>query len=400
MNNNVLLRMLLEDESSTNSLMPTILSNVFLFFLIFGLSAMVDINQLQQQTKKKRALLTGIGMQFIVMPLLGFLIMWIGHYPQAMALTLLVVTSSPGGSYSNLWCSLFNADLALSVTMTAVSSVLSIGFLPLNLYCYTTLLSYLQQQMNGHNNDNVEIQNSILQSLNFGGIALSLGIVIGAIFLGTLASWCLEKYQRLFQKWANHCATTSGIALILVSALLSSSGETSFWNQDWTFYLGVSLPCLVGLVVANVVALTSRLSPPECVAIAIECCYQNTGIATSVAVTLFQADARAQALAVPLCYGLVQAVVIGIYCVFAWKLGWTQAPANERLCVVLSNNYNNEGTASDTTQKDITTSDDKLRDIELGHSENESSTKAAECEESIETTAIGEFGDIVIKVRQ
>eukprot|EP00957_Ditylum_brightwellii_P066894 5076933-Ditylum_brightwellii.AAC.1 len=53
-----------------------------------------------------------------------------------MGVTLLIVTASPGGSYSNWWCSLFNADLALSVAMTALSTLLSAIFLPANLLLY------------------------------------------------------------------------------------------------------------------------------------------------------------------------------------------------------------------------------------------------------------------------
>ena len=48
---------------------------------------------------------------------------------------------------------------------------------------------------------------------------------------------------------------------------------------------------------------------------------------------------RAQAVAVPIFYGLVEAVAIGIYCVWAWKVGWTKAPADEKLCVVITKSY-------------------------------------------------------------
>jgi predicted Na+-dependent transporter len=52
------------------------------------------------------------------------------------AVLLLLTTSSPGGSYSNWWCFIFNADLALSVAMTTVSSIASVVMLPLNLTIY------------------------------------------------------------------------------------------------------------------------------------------------------------------------------------------------------------------------------------------------------------------------
>ena len=52
-----------------------------------------------------------------------------------------------GGSYSNLWCSLFNADLALSVAMTTVSTIMSLVMLPLNLLIYINL-TYLGTAQN------------------------------------------------------------------------------------------------------------------------------------------------------------------------------------------------------------------------------------------------------------
>jgi predicted Na+-dependent transporter len=84
---------------------------------------------------------------------------------------------------------------------------------------------------------------------------------------------------------------------------------------------------------ANIVSRSLRLTRPETVAISIECCYQNTAIATSVAVTMFSDPTeRAEAVSVPLFYGVVEAVIIGIYCLWAWKVGWTKAPADEKVC--------------------------------------------------------------------
>jgi hypothetical protein len=51
------------------------------------------------------------------------------------------------------------------------------------------------------------------------------------------------------------------------------------------------------------------------------------------------AEERAQAVAVPLLYGIVEAVVIGLYCVWAWKVGWTKAPPNEKICTVITKSY-------------------------------------------------------------
>ena len=66
----------------------------------------------------------------------------------------------------------------------------------------------------------------------------------------------------------------------------------------------------------------------------------NRGIATSVAISMYDnVEERAQAVAVPIFYGIVEAVAIGLYCVWAWKIGWTKAPANEKFCTVVTKSY-------------------------------------------------------------
>jgi hypothetical protein len=72
---------------------------------------------------------------------------------------------------------------------------------------------------------------------------------------------------------------------------------------------------------SHVAARWMRLSPPETLAIAIECCYQNTGIATSVAITMYADPVqRAQAVAVRLVYGLLESVFVCVYCLYAWRV--------------------------------------------------------------------------------
>jgi predicted Na+-dependent transporter len=325
-----------DDDRTALEMFSVVMSNLLLFFLIFGLSATVQVRQLRHQLTNKFAIFTGVAMQFVIMPFLGFIAVVLlrnSGFTQAMGICLLVVTASPGGSYSNWWCSLFNAELALSVAMTSVSSILSIGLLPANLFFY----SWLAYTVLGTGE-----QVDIIDSLDFGAIFISLGVVMGAIVLGL---YCGYRWDNAtFHMRANLFGSFCGITLILFSIFLGSGGggdtDANFWSFDWSFYVGVAFPCVVGMALANVIARSAKLSRPETVAISIECCYQNTAIATSVAVTMFKDPTeRAEAISVPLFYGIVEAIIIGFYCVWAWKAGWTKAPANEKLCVVMTRTY-------------------------------------------------------------
>ena len=78
-----------------------IAGNALLFFLVFGMSATVDIHCMLAQMKNAKAILMGVFLQFVIMPLCGFLVVRFMQFDRATGISILVVTSSPGGSYSN-----------------------------------------------------------------------------------------------------------------------------------------------------------------------------------------------------------------------------------------------------------------------------------------------------------
>jgi predicted Na+-dependent transporter len=236
--------------------------------------------------------------------------------------------------------SIMNADLALSVTMTTVSTILSTAFLPMNLYIYT-YAAYNDQEAASTGED-------VLSSIDFGGIFLSLAIVILAIGTGIFCSWKIDTPH--WHKISYLGGNISGIALIVWSTFLSfypyddgklTSDEVLEKEQEKTHYLAVALPCVFGLIAASFISTAIRLPPPERLTTAVECCYQNTGIATSAAFSLFSSDPEqlSMAMLVPVIYGLVEAGAIGLYLVVFWKLGWSKAPSDENFCIVIAKSY-------------------------------------------------------------
>lgn len=111
------------------------------------------------------------------------------------------------------------------------------------------------------------------------------------------------------------------------------------WERDAKFYFGVAMPCVVALLLSNIMTTYAGLKKPERVTASIECCYQNGGIATSVALTMFKGNDLAEAMGVPFFYGVVEFLLIGMYCLGAWKAGWTKAPPTDPLWKVITVNY-------------------------------------------------------------
>ena len=119
----------------------------------------------------------------------------------------------------------------------------------------------------------------------------------------------------------------------------TGGGDARLWNRSWQFYIGVSMPCLLGLLIANGITSMLQFHHPERVTISIECCYQNVGIATSVALTMFQGNQLASAMGVPLFYGFIEAFILGIYCIVCWKMNWTKAPPDVNFFTMLMTSY-------------------------------------------------------------
>lgn len=180
--------------------------------------------------------------------------------------------------------------------MTAISTLLSVIMLPLNLLLYTRF-SY---------------EDDVVSSLDWVSLFVALAVVISAIGLGLFASAKIRSHY--FNKIANRCGNFAGLALVVFSATMSNTGgDSKLWEHHWTYYASVAAPCILGLIIANILTSFVQLAKPERVTVSVECCYQNVGIATSVALTMFEDNELSEAMGVPLFYGLVEAVAVGLY---------------------------------------------------------------------------------------
>ena len=229
--------------------------------------------------------------------------------------------------------SLFNADLALSVTMTAISTILSIGMLPLNVFIYSKLA----------------YSNDVLDTLDWTSLGISLIVVVTAITLGIAVSYKYgngpsgEKIHNI----SNTLGNVSGLGLILFTGLFSEGGRISLSGKEPIFYYGTIMPIVLGLLCSVVITTLSNLKKPERVTVSTECVYQNTSIAMTSCLALFSGDDQQRAVVVPFWYTGMQTSFVGVGCLLAWKFGWTYAPPNANIVTIILKNYQNKEGDSD-----------------------------------------------------
>lgn len=287
------------------------------WFLIAGLATSVDFETFRKRLREK-AILVGLSCQFFLFPLVGFGCVILFNLSQINATVLLILVSSPGGSYSNLWCSMWNADLALSVAMTSVSTICSLFMLPWNLFLYVNTLYPLTQPACGANSTGCTPAETEWATIGF-----TLGLVISAVLAGLFFG---EKYPDYKDK-ANFIGNICGLLSIVLSVFVSSASDTPPWEQPIEVIIACGLPLVVGLTAAVSIGICFKLEKPQAVAIGIETAYQSVTIALIYA--FGQGEEGRAAVGLTVIYGTWEVVIFGIFCTIAWQLGWTYSPSRK-----------------------------------------------------------------------
>mmetsp|Transcript_22524 Transcript_22524/g.39918 ORF Transcript_22524/g.39918 Transcript_22524/m.39918 type:complete len:480 (-) Transcript_22524:97-1536(-) len=317
-----------DGETSVVDLLYTVFIQVFVFMLVFGLAGSVDYDAFKERFKSK-GVYVGLSCQFVLMPLIGFATVaaFESTLEPLYAVVLLIICASPGGSYSNWWCNLINADLALSVAMTTVSTIVSIGILPLNIFLY------IEFGYKALNPDNAQ---EIVKILPYATIGYTLAVVVCAVVSGLWFGYTYPQHM----KRANAMGTTAGFISILMGVVASSTSCAQPWEQPILLYVAVAVPVIIGLFAAMFCASLAKLPKPQRVAVSIETAYQNTGVALAVSLSLGP-EGRAAAV-VPVVYGGYEALFFGMFALFSWYIGWTLSPEDESLCKILLNDYQDQ----------------------------------------------------------
>jgi BASS family bile acid:Na+ symporter len=113
-----------------------LLLNFLLAFLMFGIALNLKVEDFKMLLKYPRKTIAGILSQWVVLPLLSFLLVVLVKPAPSVALGIILLGCCPGGNMSNYLSNLSKANVALSVTLTACSTVLCIILTPLNFAFY------------------------------------------------------------------------------------------------------------------------------------------------------------------------------------------------------------------------------------------------------------------------
>lgn len=210
-----------------------------------------------------KEILIGESAQFIIMPFMAWLLSRLLKLPDELALGIILVGCCPGGTASNVICYLAKGDLALSVAMTGVSTLIA----PLLTPALVLLLAGESVDV-----DVIGMFMSILQ------------IVILPIVLGFTVN---HFFHRLTCKVLPFLPAVSTLAIALIIGIVVSHNAGSIADCGLLIAVAVILHNVSGLCMGYAAGRLCGFDPDKCSAISIEVGMQNSGLATSLAVTHF-----------------------------------------------------------------------------------------------------------------
>ena len=239
--------------------------NPMLGMIMFGMGLTLSPKDFRIVFQRPKDIIIGCLAQFIVMPSLAWLLTMAFHLPQELALGVILVGCCPGGTASNGITYLAKGDLALSVGMTATSTLLAPVMTPLLVW----LLA------------------GTMVNVDTAGMLLSIVyVIIAPIIAGLL---CQRFLPKLTKNVVAYLPAFSSIVIALVVGVIVSHNAKQLLVGGLLVIIVVMLHNILGLSVGFLLGRLTRMPRKKCVALSIEVGMQNSGLASSLAVLHFAA---------------------------------------------------------------------------------------------------------------
>ena len=246
----------------------TTIAPIALTLIMLGLGLGLSVDDFSRIAKQPKDFLVGLLCQLILLPIIAFILVKIYNPPLELALGVMIIAAAPGGVTSNVLTKFANGDVALSISLTAIISLISIISVPFIIFQSANLLG----------------STSLNENISMVGIAIKMFLVVTIpVILG-----------MLIRKLASNFIASKTKTIQRISVGLFVIVFISIWVEEWdkvvSFITRAGLIALtlnvvmmlVGFYVAK--SLIKGMAQRKC--ISLECGLQNGTLAVFVATQL------------------------------------------------------------------------------------------------------------------
>ncbi len=249
-----------------------LLLNITLAIIMFGVALNITFQDFKQILKNPKPVFVGVVSQFILLPALTFLLVWLIKPTPSIALGMFMVAACPGGNISNFMTHYAKGNAALSVSLTAIATLLALVMTPLNFQFWASLYAPSAQLLK-------TISISPLDMVEVMFLLLGLPLLLGM------------ATRKFFPKFAIASASYFKIGSILFFLLLIvlafSKNIAVFLSYINYVFVLVVVHNFIAFVTGYSIASVFKLSKKNKRTIAIETGIQNSGLGLLLIFTFF-----------------------------------------------------------------------------------------------------------------
>ncbi|MEM9176467.1 MAG: bile acid:sodium symporter family protein [Myxococcota bacterium] len=268
----------------TLSALQSILVAAFLLLLMFGMGATLSRDRFAAVLARPWPLVVGLVSQFLWMPFAAFVIARGLGLPDAVAVGLVIMGCSTGGTSSNFFTYFARADLALSISMTVTSTIVGVVAIPLVLSLWTRPFTSPELE------------------IPLASIATTLVAVIVPVALGVVLRAKSERWAARAERIGSVCGWSVLVLVILGSVVEDAETLRTLPGE---VYLAATALGPLGFALGWLGARLLALAPPQRRAVCLETGIQNAPLAIAIVTLSFPADQAREVLIAPLLYGVI-----------------------------------------------------------------------------------------------
>ena len=269
-----------------------------LIIIMWGMGLSLVLDDFKRILSYPKAVIIGLSNQLLILPLIGFALASLFSVSSEIAIGIMILAACPGGPTSNLIAHLAKGDTALSVSLTAVSSLISIITIPfvINFALSTFIQEGQMIQLN--------IPTTILQIFAIVIIPVSIGIFMNHKF--PHFSNKMEKPVRI--------ASALVLGLVIIGIIIKERHKMGGYFEE-AGLIALSLN-IISMAVGFISARLLKVSKKQSISISIESGIQNGTMAIMIATTLLSNTAFAVA---PAIYSIIMFFTGGAVIYFGTK---------------------------------------------------------------------------------
>ena len=247
----------------------TKIAPIALALIMLGLGLGLSTRDFLRVINNPKDFTVGIICQLILLPIVAYILLLILRLPVELALGLMIIAAAPGGVTSNVLTKFANGDVALSISLTAVGSLISIFSVPFIVFSSAKLLGVTD----------------LSSDITMTGIALKMALVVTVpVILGMIIRRFAENF---ISSNINIVNRITGILFIVVFAAIWIEERENIISYLGQAGLAVLILNVVMMTLAFYIAKGFATGIPQRKCISLECGLQNGTLAVFVATQIF-----------------------------------------------------------------------------------------------------------------